>query len=115
MKTFRFAVLFCILSTLSCTAQTVHKATLSYVASPDSNVTYGILRSNVQGGAKIKIATGITALTYVDNALAANTQYCYQVVAEAVGTNDSSPTNEACGTTNKNTTSSPGALTITIQ
>jgi hypothetical protein len=113
---FLVAFLICILTALPCNAQTTtHKATLNYTASPDSGVTYGILKSSTPGGAKTKIATGITTLSFIDANLAANIQVCYQVVAESAGKNDSTPTNEACGNTNKDTTSPPGALTLTIQ
>lgn len=116
MLKFLVAFLICALTALPCRAQTTtHKATLNYTASPDSGVTYGILKSSTPGGAKTKIATGITALSFVDANLPANTLVCYQVVAESSGRDDSSPTNEACGSTKKDTTSPPGSLTLTIQ
>lgn len=114
LRAFCLPVLLALLAGQS-TCQTVHKATLTWTASPTTGATYGIMRGSVAGGAKTKVATGITALTFVDSPLTANTNYCYQVVAEATGQNDSAPTNEVCGQTGKDTAVSPGTLGVVFQ
>lgn len=115
LRAFVLLPLMFALMTFACPAQTVHKATLTWGASTQSGVTYGVLRGLTPGAAKSKVATGLSALTYVDTPLSANTQYCYQVVAEATGANDSTPTNEVCGTTGKDAAVSPGTLGVVFQ
>jgi len=104
------------LFSIQSTCQTVHKATLTWGASPTTGATYGVLRGLTPGGSKSKIATGVSALTFVDSPLSANTQYCYQVVAEAAGSTDSTPTNEVCGVTGKDAAQPPaGSLGVIFQ
>lgn len=114
MKILATGIAVCLLSIMA-TCQTTHQAVLNWAASSQSGVTYNVLRGSAPGGAKTTIKTGLSALTFTDAGLTANTQYCYQVTASATGQNDSAPSNEVCGTTGKDTTAAPGVLTITIQ
>lgn len=111
----RILLLLCLLPITAACQSVPHKAELSWTASPTADVTYNILRGSVAGGVKTKIASGVAVLTYSDSGLAANTQYCYQVTASKAGMNDSAPSNEVCGTTDKDSAGTPGTLVITIK
>lgn len=115
LRAFVLLPLMFLMMTFACPAQTPHQAKLTWGASTTTGATYGVLRGLTPGGAKSKIATGLSALTYTDTPLSANTQYCYQVVAEATGSNDSTPTNEVCGVTGKDNAVTPGTLGVVFQ
>jgi fibronectin type 3 domain-containing protein len=67
--------------------------TLTWIASPDTGVTYTVYRSVTSGTAYQKIASGITTLSYVDTKQKTGT---YFYVVTAVNPNgESPPSNEA--------------------
>lgn len=114
MHTVRLTLTFFLLAVMAQCQPTIHKATLNWQASTTTGVTYNVRRGSALGGTKATVASGLSTLTYVDNNLAANTQFCYDVTASAAGLNDSTPSNEVCGTTGKDNASSPGTLTVII-
>lgn len=108
----------------SCNAQAAHKGTLTWGASPSSGATYTVYRApatkNSDGtftpGTFAQVASGVSALTYVDTPLNANSSFCWQVTATAPSMSESTPLGPACGITNKDQTSSPtGSLGLAIQ
>lgn len=102
------------LSTLG-TCQTSHSAALSWTASSTTGATYQVLRASSATGTFTAISTGITGLTFTDTGLAANTQFCYEVVAQSTGNTDSAPSNVVCGSTLQNQTAPPGTLTVVFK
>lgn len=103
---------FCLLA-MSATCQTTHSAALSWQPSSTPNVTYNVLKASSQAGPFTSLQTGLTALTFTDANLPANTQVCYEVTASATGLADSDPSNVVCGTTGQDKASAPGALVLT--
>ena len=91
---------------------TIHSATLSWGASTTTGATYSVLRASTATGTFTVIKSGVTALTYVDSKLPANTQFCYEVVAQSAGNTDADPTPAACGTTGQDKTGAAGTLTV---
>lgn len=102
------ALILCVIP-MHAQAAGAHSATLNWTASSAPGVTYAVRRGTTQGGAKSVIATGVTAVTYIDSGLAANQAVCYDVIAQMPGVPDSAPTNDWCGTTPKDTPTSLGA------
>jgi hypothetical protein len=81
-----------------------HSITLTWTASSDAaanpSMTYNVWRSSGVCGAAspmVQVATGLTALTYKDSAVAAAQTWCYGVTAQ-VGTAISPMSNEVAGT-----------------
>lgn len=105
-----------LLMAFSCQGQTsTHNATLTWGASTTTGATYSVLRGTVPGGSKTSIKSGLTALTFVDTPLAANSQFCYVVVASSPGLSDSVPSNEVCGKSGQDTVGAPGTLGVVFQ
>jgi hypothetical protein len=91
---------------------TTHGATLNWGASTTNGATYNVLRATSVGGTFTVIKTGVTALTYDDANLPANTQFCYEIVAQSPGLLDADPTTPVCGTTGQDKAGAAGALTV---
>lgn len=97
----------------SCNAQSQHEADLSWGASTTTGAQYKVRRGTAPGGTKTVIQT-VAGLTFVDSGLAANKQFCYDVVAtDPSGVlADANPTAEVCGVTGKDQTIPAGNLTV---
>lgn len=110
------AILGLLLLTHTCSAAAApHQAVLTYGASSDAGATYTVKRSTTPGGPYTVVKTGITTLTFTDTPLTAATQFCWIVTATAPGKDESAPTNEACGTSKRDQTGSPGSLAVVVQ
>ena len=114
MKTLQVICLLMIFS-LAATCQSSHKAVLTWGASTTSGVTYEVQRASTLSGPFTTIQSGISALTFTDNTVQANTQYCYQVIAQSSNFADSIPNTPVCGSTGKDQAAPAGTLTLTIQ
>ena len=62
-------------------AQTSHKLTLSWLASPTAGVKYNVYRGTSATGTFLQIATDVVGLTYADSNGVAGTTYFYEVSA----------------------------------
>lgn len=98
----------------SCNAQTSHSAILTWGASTTTGAVYNVMRSTSLTGPQTKIATGVTGLTFSDNSLPANSQFCYAVIAtDPTGKlADADPTSTVCGSTSKDKAVSAGTLGV---
>lgn len=89
-----FALIFALLTVFASVAKAgPHTVTLNWVASTTPGVTYNVLRSTTTG-TETSLATGITAVTYVDSTVVAGQTYFYEVVAVDASNNASVPSNE---------------------
>lgn len=110
------SIVFMLVLVKSCGAQSTHGLnTAQWGASSTPGVTYAIRRGTVSGGTKTVVVSGITGLTGADTTGAANTFYCYDVIAQKSGLNDSGPSNEICGMTDKDGAMPPATFTGTIK
>ena len=67
-------------------AATTHSVVLTWTASPTSGVTYNVYRSTTSGSCKTTtVATGLTVLTFTDNAVTNGATYFYSVDAQNGG------------------------------
>lgn len=97
------------------TCQTTHSASLTWAGSSTAGATYNVLRGSTPGGAKTAVASGLSALSFTDAGLPANTAFCYQVTASVAGLADSTPSNEVCGATGKDQASPPSVLVVVFK
>lgn len=79
-------VLITLLLLCGISAAATHSVLLTWTASATSGVTYNIYRSTVAGSCQTtSLATGLTALTFTDNAVTAGATYFYTVDAQKGG------------------------------
>lgn len=106
-----YAVLLILLGEAGVRAAPSHTVVLTWTASPDAGVAYTIYRASSACASSptfVKLASGITALTYTDTAVSPGT-YCYQATATLNGA-ESVPSNQASAVV---LPAPPAALTVT--
>jgi fibronectin type 3 domain-containing protein len=79
-------------------AATSHSITLTWTASTTTGVTYTVYRATAAAGPFTPIATGVSAVTFIDTTAVDGTQYFYEVDSVTSGGTSSGPSNEANAT-----------------
>jgi len=104
-------VLAVVLFSLTAVAQSSHSAVLIWTASSTAGATYEVFRAPSPNGAFTLVQSGIGSTTYTDANLAANTEFCYEIVSQSTGNIDST-SNIVCGATSPLTV--PNAPTLQV-